>query len=97
MTRWPRRAAWSILRGNIAPEGAIAKVTGHTMRTFAGTARVFDDEDGALEAVLHGSIKPGDVVVIRYEGPRRRPRHAGDALGHSRPSSARAGGSRSPW
>ena len=62
-----------ILRGNIAPEGAIAKVTGHTMRTFAGTARVFDDEDGALDAVLRGSIKPGDVVVIRYEGPRGGP------------------------
>jgi dihydroxy-acid dehydratase len=62
-----------ILRGNIAPEGAIAKVTAHTMRSFSGTARVFDDEDGALDAVLHGGIKPGDVVVIRYEGPRGGP------------------------
>src|SRR6202165_3893114 len=62
-----------ILRGNIAPEGAIAKVTAHTMRSFSGIARVFDDEDGALDAVLRGSIKPGDVVVIRYEGPRGGP------------------------
>ena len=62
-----------ILRGNIAPEGAIAKVTAHTMRSFSGQARVFDNEDGALEAVLRGGIKPGDVVVIRYEGPRGGP------------------------
>jgi dihydroxy-acid dehydratase len=62
-----------ILRGNLAPEGAIAKVTAHTMRSFTGGARVFDDEDGALQAVLHGGIEPGDVVVIRYEGPRGGP------------------------
>src|SRR5258708_10474925 len=62
-----------ILRGSIAPEGAIAKVTAHTRRTFSGTARVFDDEDGALDGVLRGGIKPGDVVVIRYEGPRGGP------------------------
>ncbi|TMD55587.1 MAG: dihydroxy-acid dehydratase [Chloroflexi bacterium] len=62
-----------ILRGNLAPEGAIAKVTAHTMRSFTGTARVFDDEDHALDAVLRGGAGPGDVVVIRYEGPRGGP------------------------
>ena len=62
-----------VLTGNIAPEGAIAKVTAHTMRSFTGRARVFDDEDGALEAVLRGGVEPGDVVVIRYEGPRGGP------------------------
>jgi len=62
-----------ILRGNLAPEGAIAKVTAHTMRTFSGSARCFDDEDHALDAVLRGGVEPGDVVVIRYEGPRGGP------------------------
>ena len=62
-----------ILRGNLAPEGAIVKVTAHTMRTFTGKARVFDDEDHALDAVLRGGVEPGDVVVIRYEGPRGGP------------------------
>jgi dihydroxy-acid dehydratase len=62
-----------ILRGNLAPEGAIAKVTAHTMRSFTGKARVFDDEDHALDAVLRGGVGPGDVVVIRYEGPRGGP------------------------
>ena len=62
-----------ILRGNLAPEGAIVKVTEHTMRTFTGRARVFDDEDGALDAVLRGGVGPGDVVVVRYEGPRGGP------------------------
>ena len=62
-----------ILRGNLAPEGAIVKVTDHTMRSFSGRARVFDDEDHALDAVLRGGVEPGDVVVIRYEGPRGGP------------------------
>jgi dihydroxy-acid dehydratase len=62
-----------ILRGNLAPEGAIAKVTAHTMRSFTGKAKVFDDEDHALDAVLRGGVGPGDVVVIRYEGPRGGP------------------------
>ena len=62
-----------ILRGNLAPEGAIAKVTDHTMRRFSGRARVFDGEEGALQAVLKGGVGPGDVVVIRYEGPRGGP------------------------
>ncbi|GAC1655279.1 MAG: dihydroxy-acid dehydratase [Candidatus Dormibacteraceae bacterium] len=62
-----------VLRGNIAPEGSIAKVTAHTMRSFTGVARVFDNEDAALNAVLRGGIVPGDVVVIRYEGPRGGP------------------------
>jgi dihydroxy-acid dehydratase len=62
-----------ILRGNLAPEGAIAKVTAHTMRSFTGTARVFEDEDHALDGVLRGGVAPGDVVVIRYEGPKGGP------------------------
>ena len=62
-----------ILRGNLAPEGAIAKVTAHTMRSFTGSAKVFDDEDHALDAVLRGGVGPGEVVVIRYEGPRGGP------------------------
>jgi dihydroxy-acid dehydratase len=62
-----------ILRGNLAPEGAIAKVTAHTMRSFSGSAKVFDDEDHALDAVLRGGVGPGDIVVIRYEGPRGGP------------------------
>ena len=62
-----------ILRGNLAPEGAVAKITGKEGSTFAGRARVFDSEERALRAILDGSIRAGDVVVIRYEGPRGGP------------------------
>ena len=62
-----------ILRGNLAPEGAVAKITGKEGERFTGKARVFDREEAALAAILAGKIKKGDVVVIRYEGPRGGP------------------------
>jgi dihydroxy-acid dehydratase len=63
----------AVLRGSLAPNGAVVKVAGITFDRFAGTARVFDGEDGAMEAILAGSIVPGTVVVIRYEGPKGGP------------------------
>jgi dihydroxy-acid dehydratase len=62
-----------ILRGNLAPDGAVAKITGKEGERFTGTARVFDREEDALAAILIGRIRKGDVVVIRYEGPRGGP------------------------
>ena len=62
-----------ILKGNIAPEGAVVKVAGYDLRTHKGPARVFDSEELAFEAVRSGAIRPGDVVVIRYEGPSGGP------------------------
>ena len=62
-----------VLGGSLAPEGAVMKVAGHTRHSHRGPARVFDSEEGAFEAVRSGSIKPGDVVVIRYEGPKGGP------------------------
>jgi dihydroxy-acid dehydratase len=62
-----------ILRGNLAPEGAVAKITGKEGLKFTGSARVFDCEELALKAILDGSIKSGDVIVIRYEGPKGGP------------------------
>ncbi|MFO1377485.1 MAG: dihydroxy-acid dehydratase [Steroidobacteraceae bacterium] len=62
-----------VLRGNVAPEGAVAKITGKEGLSFTGRARVFDGEERALQAILDGVVKPGDVVVIRYEGPKGGP------------------------
>jgi dihydroxy-acid dehydratase len=62
-----------ILYGNLAPEGAVAKITGKEGLTFTGIARPFDSEEIALKAIQSGRIKKGDVVVIRYEGPRGGP------------------------
>jgi dihydroxy-acid dehydratase len=62
-----------ILKGNIAPEGCVIKVAGHNYSTFSGPARVFDNEEAAFAAVESGSVKAGDVVVIRYEGPKGGP------------------------
>jgi dihydroxy-acid dehydratase len=62
-----------ILRGNLAPEGAVAKITGKEGLSFAGPARVFDSEEASLKAILDGTVKAGEVVVIRYEGPRGGP------------------------
>jgi len=62
-----------ILKGNIAPEGCVIKVAGHNFQTFSGPARVFDNEEAAFAAVESGSVKSGDVVVIRYEGPKGGP------------------------
>ncbi len=62
-----------ILRGNLAPEGAVAKITGKEGTRFEGVARVFNSEEQALEKILDGTIRAGDVVVIRFEGPRGGP------------------------
>jgi dihydroxy-acid dehydratase len=62
-----------ILKGNLAPEGCVVKVAGHNMQNFRGPARVFDSEEAAFTAVEKAAIKAGDVVVIRYEGPKGGP------------------------
>jgi dihydroxy-acid dehydratase len=62
-----------ILKGNLAPEGCVVKIAGHERLYHRGPARVFDREEDAMSAVTQGSIQPGDVVVIRYEGPRGGP------------------------
>jgi len=61
------------LKGNLAPDGAILKVAGLKRKKFKGKAKCFDDEDSALNAVLNKKIKSGDVVIIRYEGPKGSP------------------------
>ena len=63
----------AILRGNLATEGAVAKISGIKTRKITGPARVFDAEESCLRGILDGEIKPGDVVVIRYEGPKGGP------------------------
>ena len=63
----------SVLRGSLAPEGAVVKTAGFDAEVFEGTARVFDREQPAMDAVLNGELKKGDVVVIRYEGPKGGP------------------------
>jgi dihydroxy-acid dehydratase len=63
----------TILHGSLAPEGAVVKSAGFDSARFAGTARVFDGEQDAMAAVEDGTLRPGDVVVIRYEGPRGGP------------------------
>jgi dihydroxy-acid dehydratase len=63
----------AILKGNLAPEGCVAKVTGIKHRVITGPARVFEREEDSLEAILAGKINKGDVLVIRYEGPRGGP------------------------
>jgi dihydroxy-acid dehydratase len=63
----------AVLRGSLAPNGAVVKVAGIDELRFDGTARVFDGEQLAMEAILGGRIQPGDVVVIRYEGPKGGP------------------------
>ncbi len=68
-----RQGHLAILRGNLAPEGSVAKITGVKSPRITGPARVFESEESCLEAILAGRIRPGDVVVIRYEGPRGGP------------------------
>jgi len=74
---WDRPLAPSghivILRGNLAPDGAVAKVSGHGSHEITGPARVFDSEEACLGAILAGEIHAGDVIVIRYEGPKGGP------------------------
>ena len=62
-----------ILRGNLAPEGAVAKISGKEGTRFEGRARVFKSEEDALQKILDGTVKKGDVIVIRYEGPKGGP------------------------
>jgi dihydroxy-acid dehydratase len=63
----------AVLRGSLAPNGGVVKIAGIDQLRFEGTARVFDGEDAAMEDILAGNIKPGDIVVIRYEGPKGGP------------------------
>ncbi|MDP2166985.1 MAG: dihydroxy-acid dehydratase [Thermodesulfovibrionales bacterium] len=65
----------AVLRGNLAPDGAVVKQTAVSskMMRFEGTARVFDSEEDGMKAIMAGKVKPGDVVVIRYEGPKGGP------------------------
>jgi dihydroxy-acid dehydratase len=63
----------AVLRGNLAPEGSVAKITGVKEPRITGPARIFESEERCLEAILAGQIRPGDVLVIRYEGPRGGP------------------------
>jgi len=63
----------AILRGNVAPDGCVVKLAGHERRHHKGPARVFEDEEAAMDAVTHGGVKPGDVVIIRNEGPAGGP------------------------
>ncbi|MFN2628405.1 MAG: dihydroxy-acid dehydratase [Gaiellaceae bacterium] len=82
-----------ILRGNLAPEGAVVKITAHTLASHHGPARVFEREEDAYDAVISGGVTAGDVVVIRNEGPRGGPGMRemlavtgaiiGEGLGHS--------------
>ncbi len=68
-----RTGGLTILRGTLAPDGAVVKTAGFDRAVFDGTARVFDGEQGAMDAVTEGRLQPGDVVVIRYEGPKGGP------------------------
>jgi dihydroxy-acid dehydratase len=62
-----------ILRGNLAPAGGVAKISGKEGERFSGKARVFENEEASMKSILSGKIKKGDVIVIRYEGPRGGP------------------------
>ena len=62
-----------VMHGNLAPDGAVVKLSGHERQQHTGPARLFDREEHAMEAIMSGKINPGNVVVIRYEGPRGGP------------------------
>ena len=68
-----RQGHLAILKGNLSTEGCVAKITGLKKKSITGPARVFDSEDAAMEAILADRIRPGDVIVIRYEGPKGGP------------------------
>ena len=68
-----RTGGITILRGSLAPDGAVVKSAGFEAQVFEGTARVFDGEQGCMDAVVDGTLKTGDVCVIRYEGPKGGP------------------------
>src|SRR5690606_18077213 len=62
-----------VMYGNLAPEGSVAKITGKEGLAFTGRARVFNGEEASVQAILDGDIVAGDVVAIRYEGPKGGP------------------------
>jgi dihydroxy-acid dehydratase len=68
-----RQGHLAILRGNLAPEGCVAKITGLKNPSMTGPARVFDSEDAAMDAIMGDRIRAGDILVIRYEGPKGGP------------------------
>ena len=68
-----KRQSPRILRGNLAPEGAVAKITGHEGLTFTGSVRCFHGEEAAMAAIMDGTVVKGDVVIVRYEGPKGGP------------------------
>jgi dihydroxy-acid dehydratase len=68
-----RTGGLAILRGNLAPDGCVVKLAGHERRHHSGPARVFEGEEAAMDAATHGGIQPGDVVIIRNEGPAGGP------------------------
>ena len=84
-----------ILKGNLAPDGAVAKVAGLKKRKITGPAKVFDGEEACFAAIQERQIKPGDVVVDPRRRPGRRARHARDAVGHGGAGRARGWASRS--
>ncbi len=63
----------AVLRGNLSPDGAVIKVAGHQEKVYEGPARVFNQEEPAFQSIQQGEINPGDIVVIRYEGPKGGP------------------------
>ncbi|MGQ0532787.1 MAG: dihydroxy-acid dehydratase domain-containing protein, partial [Caulobacteraceae bacterium] len=67
------RGSYAVIYGDVAPDGAVIKLAGHDIDRFEGPARVFDGEEAAFEAVQAGAIEEGDVIVIRYEGPKGGP------------------------
>ena len=67
------RGSYAVIHGDVAPEGAVIKLTGHKVDRFEGPACVFDGEEDAFHAVQDGSVGEGDVIVIRYEGPKGGP------------------------
>lgn len=67
------RGSYAVIYGDVAPDGAVIKLAGHEISQFEGPARVFDGEEAAFDAVQAGAIKEGDVIVIRYEGPKGGP------------------------
>ena len=81
----------TILRGSLAPGGAVVKSAGFDESVFEGTARVFERERAAMDALEDGTITAGDVVCIRYEGPKGGAGHARDARDHRRDQGRRAG------
>ena len=81
---YSRDGGLAVLTGNIARNGCIVKTAGvdESLHVFRGRARVYESQEQAIEGILGDEVQAGEAVVIRYEGPKGRPRHAGDALPH---------------